>query len=108
MANPAFRRDWLKKKHKFEVRVDKALEYVAQSTRRATLKELSKGKRKAKRTLNNSVRERSTLHILRKETALEAATAKEIRNLKEKVKHQETESASLKEIILTKERQEME
>ncbi|KAK6010158.1 hypothetical protein OSTOST_24841, partial [Ostertagia ostertagi] len=117
-VNPSLRRDWLRKKHKFDVEADKVLEFVVRKTSdfEKIVDELCKEKRKAERRLNDSDQERrpelqkkQLLHILREEMALEAqSTTEQIRGLKERVKSQEAEIARLKGIIQTKEQQETE
>ncbi|KAK6015747.1 hypothetical protein OSTOST_18800, partial [Ostertagia ostertagi] len=117
-VNPSLRRDWLRKKHKFDVEADKVLEFVVRKTSdfEKIVDELCKEKRKAERRLNDSDQERrpelqkkQLLHILREEMALEAqSTTEQIRSLKERVKSQEAEIARLKGIIQTKEQQEKE
>ncbi|KAK6026471.1 hypothetical protein OSTOST_07573, partial [Ostertagia ostertagi] len=117
-VNPSLRRDWLRKKHKFDVEADKVLEFVVRKTSdfEKIVDELCKEKRKAERRLNDSDQERrpelqkkQLLQILREEMALEAqSTTEQIRSLKERVKSQEAEIARLKGIIQTKEQQETE
>ncbi|KAK6027195.1 hypothetical protein OSTOST_06775 [Ostertagia ostertagi] len=111
-VNPSLRRDWLRKKHKFDVEADKVLEFVVRKTSdfEKIVDELCKEKRKAERRLNDSDQERrpelqkkQLLQILREEMALEAqSTTEQIRSLKERVKSQEAEIARLKGIIQTK------